>query len=163
MPAIEAEAGGEVKVDDEAAAAALYHLRDLIDKEDRLSIVSPPRAVQMQSASLHSFPAVVVKGQVTSRDPERVRELAEADRLSGRESATTTITTTTTIRLLLVRLEDAATDLCVVLNVPWKELLKAAGEDGGKVDEEEVFADEVLDGVVGSLDVRDFGLFGGGE
>lgn len=136
-----------------SAAAALYHLHDLIDAEDTLEIVNPPQEIQMSSSSLYGFSAVLVRGKSTATEMEKRLPSAlpeEYQHVSG------VVQTRTTIRLLLVRLEAQRTDLCVVVNVPWKEL-----EAQGNVDGEEVFAERIVENVVASLEVNDFGLFGG--
>ncbi len=57
---------------------------------------------------------------------------------------------------LLIRMKNYATDLCVRVNVPMKEI----AQDEGEVAAEVTHAKELLGRVVASLDVRDFGLFG---
>lgn len=137
-------------------AAALYHLRDLIDPRDTLTIVSTPRSVRVQSPSLRGMPALIVRGKLTTtREVER-----RAPSLLPEEyhhHAPEVVQTSTTIRLLVVRMEGKETDLCVAVNVPWKEL---EGGGGAGVEEEESFADGVVESIVASLDVKDFGLFG---
>lgn len=154
IPSAAPESGGN---DDGAInlhdkAAALYHLRDLIDAKDTLTIVSTPKAVQMQSPSLKSLPALTLRGKLTARERERCAPSVLPEEY---QHAPDIVQTSTTIRLLLVRVEARATDLCVTVNVPLKEL-----EGQGRVDEEEAFADSVMENVVASLHVKDFGLFG---
>ena len=149
-----AEAGGNkaaIKPSDKAAA--IYHLQDLIDPEDTLAEVSTPKAVQMKSPSVRGLPAFILRGKVAVRERDRRAPslLPQADQ----NAPPGMIQTTTTIRLLLIRLEAKATDLCVMVNVPWKEL-----EVENKVDEEENFADALLEHVISSLDIKEFGLFG---
>ncbi len=126
------------------SAAALFHLRDLLDARDTLSSVRAPRRVRMQSASLSGAPAFVVHATLTTREEEANRHVAAND--EGELS-------TTTIRLLLVRLRAQSTDLCVAVNVPRKELGRAGAE------QEEAFAEALLQHLLGGLEVSDFALF----
>jgi Ran-interacting Mog1 protein len=163
MTAVTEERAGETRSGgDDDAKAALYHLDDLVDAEDTLTIISAPQHIQLQTASLSAAPALIVRARLTTTEKELLAPsvLPEAYQHNNPEL----IETTTTIRLLLVRLPAQATDLCVVINVPWKgmEIDPGSGSAGrGKIDEEEAFADAVLENVVKSLEVRDFGLFGG--
>ncbi|KAF7512683.1 hypothetical protein GJ744_000250 [Endocarpon pusillum] len=170
LPECEAARPEEATLDADDRAAALYHLGDLVDAHDTLTAVSAPRPVRLQSASLRGVPAVVVRARLSAREGNaggQVESLLPPS--SYRHGAapgdveTSTSTTTTTIRLLLVRLEAWSTDLCVVVNVPWKELGRAGpgGEKTKTVQEEEAFADAVLENLVASLDVKDFALFDG--
>ena len=138
---------------DQAKTAALFHIRDLVDAKDTLTITSTPQTEAMQSPTLQDVQAVVIRGTVTASEPEpRPRSvLPEAFQTvpEARE-------TTTTIILLLVRLETQQTDFCVAVNVPWKEL---QGEGAG-LQEEEALADAVVENLVKSLEIKDFGLFG---
>lgn len=148
-----AEAGGnEAAINPNDKAAAIYHLRDLIDHEDTLTDVTASKAIQMTSPSVQGLPAFILRGKVTTREKERrgPSNLPEAY-----QHAPGVTQSTTTIRLLLVRLEAKATDLCVTVNVPWKEL-----EMQNRVEEEEAFADAILENVISSLDIKEFGLFG---
>ena len=133
-------------------AAAVYHLRDLIDPRDTLNTVSMPKSVQMQSSSLQGLPAFILRGRLTAREREQPTPSVLPVEY---QHIPDVVETGTTVRLLLVRLEAKATDLCVTVNVPWKELV----HDQSKVDEEEAFADRVLENVISSLDIKDFGLF----
>lgn len=148
-----AGAGANLNLNNDNAAAALYHLRDLVDPKDTLTFIGTPKSVQMQRPSLAGLPAFVVRGRVSTRETKgRVPSVLPEEYQHAPEVE---VQTSTTIRLLLVRIEAKGTDLCVAVNVPWKEL-----EEGKGVEEEEGFADVVLENVVESLDVRDFGLFG---
>lgn len=141
---------GAISVNDRAAA--FHHLHDLVDPKDSLNSVSAPKGVNMRSSSLHGLPAFVLRGRLSARGREQrassvLPEEYEVDPSVSR--------TDTTIRLLVVRLEAQATDICVIVNVPWRELEPHDGVDG-----EEAFADSVLENVIASLDIKDFSLFG---
>lgn len=62
-----------------------------------------------------------------------------------------------TCHFLLVRLEAQETDLVVFFNVPHHEF-DAAGDPRG-LSREEVLAEEMVDALVGRLEVCDWGLF----
>lgn len=154
-----ASASGSNAPDEEevaASKAAMYHLSDLLAPGDVLVEKSVPRAVEMQGESLRGMRAVLVGGTIGPSPG--------ADRGEGG------LQTLTSVKMLLVRLERYGTDLCVVANVPWRELVverEGDGDGGGKgrkrVEEEEGWADEVLDRVGESLEVLDWGLFGEAE
>lgn len=155
---------GTVEGNEYDRAAVLYHLRDLLDAHDTLTGLSAPRRVSLQSPSLSAAPAFVVQATLTTRENKARRSrsmLPEEDRqvVPGDDGAE--MSTTTTIRLLVVRLEAHATDLCVAVNVPWKELGRAVGEGNGAVEREEAFAQSLLESLLAGLHVRDFALFAG--
>ncbi len=143
--------GAVVSLNDNAAA--LYHLHDLVDPSDTLTIISTPKAIQMHRPSLQGLPALLLRAKLTSREEAARTPSAPPETYHHTPDV---VQTSTSIRLLLTRLAGKATDLCVSVNVPWKEL---EGRDGA-VEAEEAFAERVVEELVGSLDVRDWGLFG---
>lgn len=152
------EAAVSVNSTEAAAAAALYHLQDLIDANDTLDAVSSPRSVRMRNPGLQGLPAFTLRGKLSVREKERRAvggSVLPEEEYQDSNAPPHSIQTSTTIRLLLVRIEAKATDLCVTVNVPWKEL-----EAQNEVDGEEAFADAVLETVIASLEIKDFGLFG---
>jgi Ran-interacting Mog1 protein len=147
-----------VSVNSTEAAAALYHLQDLIDANDTLDAVSSPRSVRMRNPGLQGLPAFTLHGKLSVREKGRRAvggSVLPEEEYQDSNAAPHSIQTSTTIRLLLVRIEAKATDLCVTVNVPWKEL-----EARNEVDGEEAFADAILETVIASLEIKDFGLFG---
>ncbi|KAK5267089.1 hypothetical protein LTR99_005951 [Exophiala xenobiotica] len=141
---------------DADAEAAKYHFNDVISPPDSLASPLPAsERTAMHAASLSGFPTLVLAGTIHSVDKSR----------SSRPSATASSSSSSLQQQqsivhqlqLLIRMKNYATDLCVRVNVPMKEL---AQRGGGEVAAEVAHAKELLDRVVASLDVRDFGLFG---
>ena len=56
---------------------------------------------------------------------------------------------------LLIRMHEITTDLCVRINVPMKEM-----RDQQDAEKEENFAKAMMEKIVGTLEVKDFALFG---
>jgi hypothetical protein len=144
---------GSGEGDDEGARAALYHLRDLVETDvdggtgtDVLDSTMRPGRVRMRTPSLQSREAWRVDGTVGTEDGA---------------------VNSTKLHLLLVRLPDYDVDLCVVVNVVVTIAGAGGGRDGrrrGKDGEKEEHegdrvAETIMEKVVDSLEVRDFGLF----
>ncbi|KAK7885505.1 hypothetical protein LTR67_010298 [Exophiala xenobiotica] len=140
--------------------AAKYHFTDVISPPDNLASPLPAsERTAMHAASLSGFPTLVLAGNIHSVDKSRSSRPSAAA-----SSSSTTISSSLQQQQsivhqlqLLIRMKNYATDLCVRVNVPMKEL---AQRGGGEVAAEVAHAKELLDRVVASLDVRDFGLFG---
>ncbi|KAL2785186.1 putative Ran-interacting protein Mog1 [Aspergillus keveii] len=140
-------------------AAALYHLNDIRDGDaDRLRIVTPPQPV-----SLAKLPrAKAYKGLVVMTSPGRTRPGAPASSIGGAtagSSADGALGSSTSVHYLLVRLEEQETDILIFFNVPHKEF-DEKGEPRRLAKEEEL-ANETVNGLVGQLEIVDWGLFGG--
>ncbi|KAK5258468.1 hypothetical protein LTR20_008893 [Exophiala xenobiotica] len=140
--------------------AAKYHFTDVISPPDNLASPLPAsERTAMHAASLSGFPTLVLAGTIHSVDKSRSsRPPAAASSSSTTISSSLQQQQSIVHQLqLLIRMKNYATDLCVRVNVPMKEL---AQRGGGQVAAEVAHAKELLDRVVASLDVRDFGLFG---
>ncbi|KAL3446599.1 hypothetical protein BJX65DRAFT_296187 [Aspergillus insuetus] len=140
-------------------AAALYHLNDIRDGEaDILRIVTPPQPV-----SLANLPrAKAYKGLIVMTSPGRIRPGAPASSIGGAtagSSADGALGSSTSVHYLLVRLEEQETDILTFFNVPHKEF-DEKGEPRGLAKEEEL-ASETVNGLIGQLEIVDWGLFGG--
>ncbi len=118
----------------------------------------------MHHASLSGFPTLILAGTIHSVDT-RSRPSARGSAQSpslGQGLATSSSSSSRSLQnivyqlQLLIRMKNYATDLCVRVNVPMKEI----AQDEGEVAAEVTHAKELLGRVVASLDVRDFGLFG---
>ncbi|KAK5240430.1 hypothetical protein LTR40_009314, partial [Exophiala xenobiotica] len=136
------------------AEAAKYHFTDVISPPDSLASPLPAsERTAMHAASLSGFPTLVLAGNIHSVDKSR------SSRPSAAASSSSSLQQQSIVHQLqlLIRMKNYATDLCVRVNVPMKEL---AQRGGGEVAAEVAHAKELLDRVVASLDVRDFGLFG---
>ncbi|KIW11206.1 hypothetical protein PV08_10506 [Exophiala spinifera] len=135
------------------ANAAKYHFTDVIAPPDTLrSPLQTPERIAMHHPSLSGFPTFVAAGTIDSVDPRSRRGGGGGNPSSSSNSAHNTVYQLQ----LLVRMKNYATDLCVRINVPMKEIAL----DEGEVEAEVVFARELLERVVATLEVRDFGLFG---
>ena len=134
-------------------AAVTYHLNDLIDPCDPAEVVLQPQAVTMQSQTLSQYPAYMASAKIISQEQERkVPSLLPIEWQHTPQMREVN----TSVHLLVLRMKDRGTDLLVHVNVPWKELgsqQSVEAEEGG--------AKTILETLIKTLDVKDFGLFGG--
>jgi hypothetical protein len=159
-------------------AAAAHHFTDVIAPPDTLaSPLLPAQKITMASPSLVQFPAYVLPGTIVSYEPVRrvVPGQGQQQQLPSPPPPPTTtqqpLTNPTASatsaphlpasslehqQQLLVRLQPYETDLCVRINIPLKEI---AGDEN-EVRQEERFTAEVLQRIIATLDIKDFGLFG---
>ncbi|EXJ85786.1 hypothetical protein A1O1_06154 [Capronia coronata CBS 617.96] len=144
------------------AEAAKFHFTDVISPPDTLASPLPtPQRVTLQRPSLAAYPAYIVTGNIRSHDQSRRAEPPTAATATAATSASLSSSTANQLQSLvhqiqlLIRMEDYATDLCVRVNVPLKELV-----DNNEVAAEAAFARDLIASVVATLDVVDFGLFG---
>jgi hypothetical protein len=103
----------------------------------------------MKSTSLAKFPAYTMSGIVVAK--EKAKSVLPADW----EQTPQIIDTQTVIHQLVLRMREVKTDLCVRINVPLKEF------EAGKEADEVKAGQEIMEKVIESLDVADFGLFEG--
>ncbi|KAB8224736.1 hypothetical protein BDV33DRAFT_199408 [Aspergillus novoparasiticus] len=144
---------------DPDAKAALYHVHDLCDEDDKLEIVTAPTRV-----ILKKFPAGVVgyRGVVRVVSPKASSKAGSrvgsgiGGAVAG-SSAEGELTSTVTLWYLVVRLVEQETDLVVFVNVPREEFEKAGDLRG--LEAEERLAEGLIDGLVEGLEVVDWGLF----
>lgn len=119
------------------AAAALHHLRDILDETDQVTIVSPPREVSLSHLSASGKgEGFALHAKVLNASP------AEA------------VDATTSIHLLLVRLKAQSTDIVVMVNVPYAE----SRNEEIRVSEDE-FAKAMMEVVKSTLEVKSWDLF----
>ncbi|KAE8356885.1 hypothetical protein BDV28DRAFT_126351 [Aspergillus coremiiformis] len=126
-------------------AAALYHVRDLCDEDEKLDVVSGPTKVAMGrfAASVSGFRGVVC---ITG---------ARKGRRGVGSSGDGRLVSTVSVHYLVVRLPEQGTDLVVLVNVPHEEFEM----DLGGLEEEERLARGLIDGLVEELEIVDWGLF----
>lgn len=141
--------------------AAKYHFTDVIAPPDTLaSPLQNPQKISMRHASLSGFPTFVVAGNINSVESRSRGPPPSTSGDGGRQALAASSSNPTQSIVyqlqLLVRMKNYATDLCVRINVPMKEV----AQDDGEVAAEVGFARELLERVVATLEVRDFGLFG---
>lgn len=139
-------------------AAASFHLTDTIEPPDHFSssgIQTSP--IKLTHTSVAKYPAYTSIATIVTPEVDTTRKTilplewqtnpAQKEQLVG-------------VLQLLVRLKEYEVDLCVRINVPLKEYGSGDATDDAAREETRV-AREVLGRVVSSLDVKDFGLFGG--
>ena len=140
-------------------SALLYHLHDLIDETDTLNVISTPQRVQLSDSSLSNHSTWLTKGKVHVRTPVRGNQHHQPQTMESVLSSpegqpqTRSENSTTTIHLLLVRIPEKETDLLVQVNVPYKELNQET------IQTEEQAAEMIMERIIGSLGIRDWGLF----
>ncbi|KAB8207248.1 hypothetical protein BDV34DRAFT_192485 [Aspergillus parasiticus] len=144
---------------DPDAKAALYHVHDLCDEDDKLEIVTLPTRV-----ILKKFPAGVIgyRGVVRVVSPKASSKAGSrvGSGVGGAVAGSSSeggLTSTVTLWYLVVRLVEQETDLVVFVNVPREEFEKAGDLRG--LEAEERLAEGLIDGLVEELEVVDWGLF----
>jgi len=126
--------------------ATQFHFTDVIAPPDSLAMpLGDANRIIMPKDSLNEYPAYLLEGTILSQEVRRTPH--GPPQLTG-------ISTTTKVYQLLVRIEKHDTDLCVWINVPMKEI----NTDEGKANAETV-AKEIMQRIISTLDVREFGLF----
>lgn len=139
-------------------AAASYHLNDIIDAADRLSdsgIHTVP--TNLSQSSVSKYPAYQSTATIISPEIDRSNKttlpLAWQTSPAQKEQQVG-------VMQLLIRMRDYDTDLCVRINVPLKEFGDSQSE---AAQNEASVASRVMRGIIESIDIKDFGLFGAGE
>lgn len=134
------------------ADAVHFHFTDVMPESDRLeSDLAAPTAVTIPS--LKDFQAYVLEGAIIETI---VDKKAPSNLPVEWQQTPETKEVKTRVYQLVIRMKKYETDLCVRINVPHKEL-----EIQGKVKEEEGYAENMMEEIVKSLEVKDFGLFEG--
>ncbi|KOC09765.1 Ran-interacting protein, partial [Aspergillus flavus AF70] len=143
------------------AKAALYHVHDLCDEDDKLEIVTAPTRVILRKfpAGVVGYRGVVrvVSPKASSRAGARVGSGVGIGGAVAGSSAEGELTSTVTLWYLVVRLVEQETDLVVFVNVPREEFERAGDLRG--LEAEERLAEGLIDGLVQELEVVDWGLF----
>ena len=129
------------RLDEPDQDAVESHFADPVETEkgDRCT-VADSRPMGMGAKSLRDLPSWTANGEITSRNhspqdsPQRVLVL-----------------------MVLVRIEQNATDLVVRIHMPVSELEQKGGD---AYDKERTSTLDMLDQIVQELDVKDWGLFG---
>jgi hypothetical protein len=135
------------------AQASVFHFRDVISEDDDLAEELPsPIQIAMSKDSLKAFPAYVLQGGIIS--PEINKKASSALPVEWQQTPQMN-KWLTKVYQLVVRMHEYKTDLCVRLNVPTKEMSSQE-----EVEKEENFAKAMVQKIVETLDVTDFGLFG---
>lgn len=155
------------------AESGALHFQEVANGNEAVAatvLSSAPVAAGTLHEGLRACPAYLVRG---------VQELPR-DGKSGGQRLPTGTTAKLHVRMVVLRLAAQTTDILVTVNrqvatsaaadgvAPPSSSAEpaaasAASEGGDGVSENDVLADaELLDSIVGSLEVRDWGLFGGG-
>jgi hypothetical protein len=146
---------------DSDGTAALYHLRDLCDPEDALDIVQPPQAIEVPKLVSGAFPVPSArKGVVLFKTLNRNwrSSLSRYPQTPAVAPDGALQLTAYTCHYLLIRLERQTTDLVIFVNVPHEEFDLTGDTEGlAKAD---ASASRLLDGLVRTLDVKNWDLFG---
>lgn len=115
---------------------------------DRFETIEPPR--QRSDHAIASAPAYTCRNEIfaSALMPESDEPNAPAVQ---REVGTTCF-------MFLVRIQKYGTDVLVYINVPKEPLERGGG--AGAVAREEECGREIMERIIGSLEIVDYGLFG---
>ena len=134
-------------------AAVHFHFEDVIADSDRVAQkLDEPTKVTMTNPSLKAFPAYLLQGGILA--PE-VDESAPSNFPIEWQQNPPMKEVLTQVLQLVIRMEKFETDLCLRVDLPMKEMLNPENAD-----KEALFVKEMMERVVASLEVKDFGLFG---
>lgn len=138
---------------DERAAA--FHVKDVIEPPDHLSESGVQTlAVKLSQPSVSNYPAYQSTATITASEVDRSSRSTLP--LAWQTDPAQTKHEIGVIQLL-VRLQRYATDICVRINVPLKELGDAQSQ---AAQIEANMASEVMKRIIESFDIKDFDLFG---
>lgn len=150
------EANSSIPVQD--AAAATYHLHDIIQAPDHLSEAGiDTQAIHLTQSSVSKFPAYLSTATIITPEIDRSAAATSTLPVSWQSNPVQTLQETKA-QQLLVRLEQYGVDFCVRIDVPLKEFTSVQSEAALT---EMAIADQIMKRIIDSLDVKDFGLFGG--
>lgn len=134
-------------------AAVHFHFEDVIAGSDRVAQkLGEPTKVTMSKPSLEAFPAYLLQGGILA--PEIDADAPSNLPVEWQQSPQMKELLTQVLQLV-IRMEKYETDLCLRIDMPMKEMLS---QDAVK--KEEIFVKEMMERVVATLEVKDFGLFG---
>ncbi|KAJ9604045.1 hypothetical protein H2200_011568 [Cladophialophora chaetospira] len=156
------------------ADAAKFHFTDVIAPPDSL-VDGPlsPQPIRMADPSLSPFPAYMLAGNINTIDPRHPGGPAPQP-ITGSSATHASAPLASLVHQLqlLIRLQQYGTDLVVRVAIPLKEFAEAgrrlgsgSSDSGGSaadsmIAEEMGWARDLVARVVGTLGVRDWGLFG---
>ncbi|RMD40881.1 hypothetical protein DV735_g4223, partial [Chaetothyriales sp. CBS 134920] len=136
---------------DSDADAVNLHFGDVIAPPDHLDgQPSSPRPISLGRDSVKDLPAYITHGTIVSPEIERVPSALPVDWQPNPK----TKDSFTKALLLLIRLAKYGTDICIRVNLPLKELTPE------QATVEEQYAGEIIEKIAGTLDIKDFALFG---
>ncbi len=133
--------------------AVRFHFEDVISDSDRVAQkLDEPSKVTMSNPSLEAFPAYLIQGGIIA--PE-IDESASSQLPIEWQQNPQMKEVLTKVLQLVIRMEKYQTDLCLRIDMPMKEV-----NNQEAAEKEEMFAMEMMEKIVESLEVKDFGLFG---
>ncbi|RMZ89783.1 hypothetical protein DV736_g2992, partial [Chaetothyriales sp. CBS 134916] len=134
--------------------AVQLHFSDVIEQPDHLDgQSSAPKLINLVRDSVKDFPAYIIQGTIVSPEIDKV---ASALPVEWQQNPKTKDYFTKAL-LIVIRLAKYGTDFCIRINVPLRELTPE------QAIAEEQYASEIIEKIVGTLDIKDFGLFGAAE
>jgi hypothetical protein len=135
--------------------ALLYHLNDLVETNPERSL--PQATTESNQTTIRLQPTPMTLSKFGGSTPAYILSAASTDTSTDNADPTKSTRKETMVFLLMVRLERQGTDLLVVLSSP------LTGEEGSRQtgQEGEGWAMDVLERMAASLEIKDWGLFGG--
>lgn len=135
----------------------LYHLKDLVETNPEHSL--PQAVTESNQTTIRLQPTRVTLSKFDGSTPAYIISAESTDIFTDNADPTKSTRKETMVFLLMVRLERQGTDLLVVLSSP------LSGEEGTRQtgQEGEGWSKDVLERMAASLEIKDWGLFGGGE
>lgn len=133
-------------------AALYFHFTDVIAPPDRLEgELDAPTKLSFAQDSMKGFVAYLVYGGIIT--PEVDKNAPTTLPVDWQQTPQTTNQITKCYQLV-VRMEKYGTDFCVRVNVPLKELVETAD-----LEAEDALAKAIVEKIVATLNVKEFGLF----
>lgn len=139
-------------------AAAIHHFKDIIAEPDYIAepgiTTQPAKLAQLSLARFRAnySTAVIITPEIDLSARSTLPVQWQTDPVQKEYQ--------TKSHQLLIRLDEFETDLCVRVNIPMKEFSSVQSEGALT---EVATGDQILQKIVESLDIKEFGLFGGGE
>lgn len=150
---LDGSTNGTISISSDEAAAA-YHLNDVIDAADHIAPDSvETMQVRLLQPSVANFPAY--RSFATVYETEVVRRAP----VDGQSSAPSQQQSESKCQQLLIRLKEYTTDLVVRINIPLKEFGDSQSEAALT---EFGVGDQIMTKIIDTLNIKEFGLFGGG-
>ncbi|KAK5686713.1 hypothetical protein LTS12_029031 [Elasticomyces elasticus] len=148
--------GTETETEAIDKAAATYHLHDLCDEGDTVQTIVAPQRVTLAKFA----PETLVRaygGVVSFTTPKKQRSRQDEGANGGTTNGGPEEASRLTCHYLMVRMERQETDVLVFLNVPHDEF--DAREDTAGLEGEEGLARGLIQRIIQTLEVKDWGLF----
>lgn len=161
-------AENNVAENQDGQTAAAHHLMDIVQAPDYIAQGSlNTTVVSLLKPSVAKFPTYHTSASIITPEID-LRAARQTTLPVSWQSNPVQREYETKTQQLLVRMEEYGVDFCVRVNVPLKEFVSDGvdgDEEAAKIREageaEVLWAMEAMDMIVKSLDVKDFGLFGG--